>query len=157
MHINVRDILVESVGYNQAYKIAGERPELEDVRLDQDIEGEITVSRLDESLLIRGQIQTAVQLECDRCLSTFTRPMTVSLAQEFAEHPQGDQLPIDDGEIDLAPLIGQELILSLPIKILDRPDCPGLKDVAGNYTNPADAASVKSRARITKGTPRGRT
>jgi uncharacterized metal-binding protein YceD (DUF177 family) len=122
MHINVRDILVESVGYNRTYKISGERPELEGVKLTADIEGEIQVSRLDASLLLTGQMDTAIELECHRCLSTFTRPMRLTFHQEFSENPVDDQLPITKYEIDIIPVIEQELILGIPLKVLDRPD-----------------------------------
>ena len=105
MHINVRDILVESVGHNRTYKISGERPDLETVELVQDIVGEISISRLDASLLVRGQLYTAIQLECHRCLSTFTRPTQFNLHQEYALTPGDDQMPIVDDEIDIDDLI----------------------------------------------------
>ncbi len=158
MHINVRDILVESVGYNRTYKVSGERPDLNEIRLTQDIEGEITISRLEDHLLVRGRLGTEIELECHRCLSTFTRPVRINLRQEFAETPHDDQMLIADGTIDIAPLAEQEIILSLPIKILCRPDCPGIEGAAGKYTKAEDSsARLGSKARITKGTTRGRT
>ena len=158
MHINVRDLLVESVGYNRTYKISGERPDFEDIRLDQDIEGEIQISRLDNSLLVTGQLSTAILLECDRCLRTFTRPLRANLHQEYAESPVDDQLPIVDESIDIAPLAEQEIILGTPIKKLCRIDCPGIEDVAGKYTKEDNTDTrVITNARITKGPKRGRT
>ena len=133
MHINVNDILRESVGHSRNYTISGERPELVDVKLTQDIAGEITISRLDDSLLVRGHLQTEIELECHRCLSTFTRPIGINLSQKYAMRPVDDQMPIVDNQIDLAPLAQQEIILSLPIKLLCRPDCPGIVEVAGKY------------------------
>jgi uncharacterized protein len=158
MHINVRDILTESVGYNRAYKVSGERPKLEGIELAEVIEGEITISRLDESLLVRGQLRSEIRLECHRCLSTFTRPITINLKQEFAANPAEEQLPTEGDEIDLAPLVEQEIILSLPIKLLCRPDCPGIVEADGMYAKPLDQpVRLQDRARITKGTSRGRT
>lgn len=152
MHINVRDILAESVGYSRAYKITGEHPNLEAVRLATDIAGEISISRLDASLLIRGHVITEIELECHRCLRTFTRPTKVNISQEFAVDPSDDQLPIADDVIDLAPSIEQEIILNLPIKVLCRPDCPGLAGIEGKYNKSEDiSVRLASRARITKG------
>jgi uncharacterized protein len=152
MHINVRDILIESVGYSRTYKISGERPELKGVRLTQDIEGEITISRLEESLLASGRVSTEIELECHRCLRTFACPTRIFLRQEYAKETTDDQLPIADEAIDLAPLIEQEIILSLPIKVLCRPECPGLDGISGKYTTPPDlGARLQARARITKG------
>jgi uncharacterized protein len=158
MHINVRDILVESVGYSRTYKITGERPDLDDVKLTRDIEGEISISRLDSSLLVRGHLMTEIELECHRCLSTFTRPVEFTLKQEYAEAPEDEQMPMDGDVIDIAPLVEQEIILGLPIKILCRPDCPGIKEAQGRYTKEEDiGVRLADRAHITKGTKRGRT
>jgi uncharacterized protein len=157
MHINVHDISTESIGYSRAYKIKGERPELENVRLTADIDGETTISKLEAGLLIRGHISTEIQLECDRCLRTFNRPTTVSFSQMFAENPSDDDMLITDDEVDLAPLIEQEIIVHLPIKILHDPNCPGIENAPEKYTREDTSTSLRSQARITKGTQRGRT
>src|SRR6266403_4902173 len=128
MHINVRDILVESVGYSRAYKITGEHPDLESVKLTRDVEGEITISKLEVSLLVRGHIKTEIELECHRCLRTFNRPSQVNFSQIYMEHPVDDEFPIEDGHIDLAPLIEQEILVNLPIKILHDPNCAGIEN-----------------------------
>jgi uncharacterized protein len=109
-------------------------------------------------LLVRGQLYTEIELECHRCLSTFTQAVKISLTQEFAATPGDDQMPLDGDDLDIAPLIEQEIILSLPIKVLDRPDCPGIVEAAGKYTKQEDvSARLQDRAHITKGTKRGRT
>ena len=149
MHINVRDILAEDLGYNRTFTISGEEPTLESVILKSPIEGQIQIAKLEAGLLVEGEISTEIELECHRCLRTFTRPTTVRLHQVFSEKPYDDQLPIEDDQIDLAPLLQQEIIVNLPIKILDRDDCPGIElpgsdqdDSGGSFTN---------HARITKG------
>jgi uncharacterized metal-binding protein YceD (DUF177 family) len=157
MHINVRDILVESVGYSRAYKITGERPDLATVRLTSGIEGEITISKLEAGLLVRGSVSTEIELTCDRCLRTFTRPIRVSFSQLFSENPSDDDMLIEDDEIDLAPLVEQEVILALPIKILHDPNCPGIENAPEKYTKEDISTSLKTKARITKGPKRGRT
>ncbi|HEY2003630.1 MAG TPA: DUF177 domain-containing protein [Candidatus Saccharimonadia bacterium] len=157
MHVDVRDILAESVGYRRAYKIMGERPELEQVKLTKDIEGEITISRLELGLLVQGRLTSEIELVCDRCLRTFARPTQFHFQQLFAREPADDEMPIEDGLIDLAPLAEQEILLSLPIKILHAPDCPGIEDAAEKYTKEDIGTRLKDQARIKKGTQRGRT
>jgi uncharacterized metal-binding protein YceD (DUF177 family) len=153
MHINVRDFLAESIGFSRAYKIAGERPALATVVLTHDITGEVTVARLDEAKLrVEGHLSTEVQLECHRCLRTFTRPVSVNFRQIYAEAPRDDELPVVKSEIDLAPLMEQEIILSLPIKILHSPDCPGIKGVSEQFTDDEPPGTrLGDRAHITKG------
>lgn len=151
MHINVRDFLAESVGFSRAYTISGEQPAMESVQLVEAINGEVTIAKLPEaSVLVEGGISTAIQLECHRCLRTFTRPVSVRFKQIFAEQPEDDDMPITDNEIDLVPMMEQEILLSLPIKILDRPDCPGIEALSEDDSD-KPGTSLKDRARITKG------
>ena len=158
MHINVHDILVESVGYSRTYKITSERPDLEAVILTRDIEGEISISRLDNSLLVRGHLAAEIELECHRCLSTFSRLVEFSLKQEYAEEPVDEQMQFEDDVIDIALLVEQEIILGLPIKILCRLDCPGIQEAKGRYTKEDNiGVRLADKAHITKGTHRGRT
>jgi uncharacterized protein len=156
MHINVHEFLAEDVGYNRTFAITGERPTLNSVTLTQPVNGSITISRIDEGVLVEGDIETEIELECHRCLRTFARSVAVSFAQIFAEAPTGDDMPIIRGDLDLAPLIEQEILVNLPIKLLCRPDCPGVEGVEDQYS-PAPASSrLKDKARITKGSHRGR-
>lgn len=156
MHINVRDFLSESVGFSRAYKIAGERPKLETVQLTKDIEGELTITRLEVALLVKGHFETETSQVCDRCLRTFSRPTKVKFEQFYAEAPGDDEMPIIDDEIDLAPVVEQEILLDLPIKLLHSPDCQG-ETAASKYTKVDVTSRLKDQARITKGTKRGRT
>lgn len=149
MHINVRDILAEDLGYNRTFTISGEEPTLESVILKRPIEGQIQIAKLEDGLLIEGEISTEIELECHRCLRTFTSPTSVRFRQVFSEKPYDDQMPIEGDQIDLAPLIQQEIIVNLPIKILDRPDCPGIK-IPGSHHD-GDGESFTNHARIKKG------
>lgn len=137
MHINVRDILAESVGTQRNYKVSGERPELKNSKLLADLEGEFTISRLESGLRVQGRLETEVELECHRCLRAFAHPLKLRFQQVYAEDPGDDELPIKrerGGTIDLAPAIDQEIILSLPLKILCRPDCSGIVTPASKRT-----------------------
>ena len=72
--------------------------------------------------------------------------------------PVDDEMPIVDQNIDLAPLIEQEMLLSLPIKILHSEDCKGIENASDKYTREEQGIRrLQDQARITKGTKRGRT
>jgi uncharacterized protein len=132
MHIEVSDILAQSIGYRTGFEIAGEHPEIEDVTLLDDINGNVDLTRVENGLLLGGKISTSMELECHRCLRAFAYPLEVKLTGEFAATPEPDQWPIEaDGVIDLAPPIRQELIVNIPIKQLCKADCLGLCTVCG--------------------------
>jgi uncharacterized protein len=132
MHVKVNDILAQEVGYQTGFEIAQEAIEIEDVVVAEPLNGYIKMTRLEETLLAKGDITTAVQLECHRCLRTFNHPLTLKVTGEFNLKPVEEQWPIArDWTIDLAPMMSQEIILQLPIKQLCEPDCPGLCDECG--------------------------
>ena len=158
MHINVREFLVEDVGYHRSYRIAGERPSLDAVKLMADIEGGLTISRLEAELLVQANLSTAIELECHRCLRSFTRPVRLVFAQPYSKQPDDDQLPIEHSEINLDSAIEQEILVGLPIKIICQPDCEGVEGVDKRYTKEdAGPRRLGDTARITKGPQRGRT
>jgi DUF177 domain-containing protein len=151
MHVKVQEFLAEDVGYRRSFAITGERPSFDGLKLTKDIDGELTISRLDDGLLVDGTVTTELELVCDRCLRSFTRPVRLGFEAVYRDHPEDDEWPIDHDSIDLAPLIEQELIVSQPIKQLDRPDCPGIATTATSEADSAPSMRVGDRARITKG------
>ena len=150
MHVNVREFLAEDIGYRRSFQITGERPELEGLKLANDINGEITISRLEDGLLVSGSAKTELELTCDRCLRSFTRPVQFRFERMYRDHPVDDDLPIIGDSIDLQPLIEQELLVVQPIKQLCRPDCPGITPSSSDEPA-APSLRVGDRARITKG------
>ncbi len=126
MRLNVRDFLAEETGYSRTFAIQGEKPEFENVTLARPVNGEITVTKLERDLMVTGNAHTAITLECHRCLESYDKPVAVRLEQVYAEQPSEDEMPISSDEIDLAPLVEQELLLVQPIKLLCREDCEGV-------------------------------
>lgn len=151
MHINVQHILAEELGHNQTFTVTDERPAFDQVTLTVPLSGEIKIARLDDGIVVTGRIWCEIELECHRCLRSFVRPVSVRFEQLFIEQLTDDGMLIDpEGSIDLMPLLQQEILLSLPIKLLCRDDCLGLDDVASGATDEPDH-SLGTTARITKG------
>ncbi len=127
MHIHVRDLLAEETGHNRTFAIEGEQPKTLSLVLTQPVNGEVTVTKLgDKQLTVNGRIATQLQLECHRCLRSYTSDVEADFEQIYAVSPSEDELPITDEQIDLAPLIEQELVLRQPIKLLCQVDCVGI-------------------------------
>lgn len=127
MHINVRDILAEDTGYRRHFTVSDEKPELSEVELVEPIAGTLTITKTSpQAVAVDGVITTVTKLECHRCLRPFDHPVRVSIKQVYAVSPIDDEGPITKDEISLDDVVQQEILLSLPIKILDRQDCPGI-------------------------------
>ncbi|MEE8637840.1 MAG: DUF177 domain-containing protein [Candidatus Margulisiibacteriota bacterium] len=92
------------------------------------------------SVLVKGRVETEIELECSRCLKTFKYPLAVEIEEEFSRRPtefkgggetelkEADFIyPIEkDNSIDLTEVIRQNLLLAIPIKTLCSPDCTGI-------------------------------
>lgn len=89
----------------------------------------------------RGRITGSVALECSRCLGPaafvidgeFTRVLVprgtdqaAALGAADGAHEEPDVAVFDDGLIDLAPVVREEILVALPYALLCREDCPGL-------------------------------
>ena len=151
MYVNVQDFLAADVGYRRSFEIAGEKPDMPGLNLTAPIDGEVTISRLDDGVLVNGTIRTGLEHVCDRCLRSFTRPERINFDRVFRDTPEDDELPIEKDSINLAVLIEQELILAQPIKQLDRRDCPGVEAPIDTTPQVAPSYRIGDRARITKG------
>ncbi|MBI3651237.1 MAG: DUF177 domain-containing protein [Acidobacteria bacterium] len=97
-------------------------------------------TREGEEVLLRGSIQTAVQFDCDRCLTKFTLPITQNFdllylpgnasRKAHEEHElQDDDLSIAyyQGQvIELDDLVREQIQLTLPMSRLCQEACRGL-------------------------------
>ena len=94
------------------------------------LKGVITATRTTEGIYIQGQLQSATVIECVRCLEETVVPLDFSIDELFFYPPQsappGENRVGEDGMIDLATLVRELSLLSLPTKVLCRPDCLGL-------------------------------
>lgn len=127
MRVDVKDILIEDTGFSRDYTFIDETPELDEVTLVAPVDGEVTVTKLEElSLQAEGRFRTQIELECHRCLNTFEKSVEHNFSRTYAKKPIEDELPIEDKQIDIALAIRDEILVRLPIKILCQPDCLGV-------------------------------
>jgi len=97
---------------------------------------------------IRGRVGTSLEVCCDRCLVSVTipveqdfdlsyRPVSTIARAEEVELPE-DELEVGffsgDG-IELADVVTEQVILSVPMKVVCRTDCRGLCPVCGANLN----------------------
>lgn len=103
---------------------------------------------VNSDIRIRGRLDTRLEMECDRCIAQmelavsqdfdlFYRPVSAMAREEESEVAGGDlEVGFYPGEgVDLADLVREQVILSLPMKRICRPDCRGLCPVCGLNLN----------------------
>jgi len=150
---NVAQLLKQPSGARRIYDIDNaDVPPLDDaVSVVGPFRGHVRFTRVGNGLLVTGALETTVELECTRCLSTFLARPRFEIEEEFRPtldvvsgarlEQEPDQDPanlIDEHHIlDLAEIVRQDLLLSLPPSPVCRPDCRGLCPQCGQDLNEA--------------------
>lgn len=118
-----------------------------DVELAGPIDGTIRLQRTNRGILLRGTVAAPLRRTCARCLDPYVETVHLELAEEFlptVDPQRGVPLPApaEDEEalaidaqhqIDLTPVLRDELVLTEPMHPLCRPDCPGLCPGCGRH------------------------
>lgn len=106
--------------------------ELCDRRLHGDVDVAIVLTSTLDRVLAVGEINAGLRTECVRCLTSIERPLTVATSEAFvADPPDEEMFPIEHGQLDLAPLVREAVLLALPDAPLCHPACAGLCPTCG--------------------------
>lgn len=102
---------------------------------------QIQVDNSGDSLLVRGQIESELDVQCDRCLTPFPYPVHINYEDEWVYAPQATEeqsenaMLFDKDDIDLTERILEQIILELPMRFICSPQCKGLCSSCGENLN----------------------
>ena len=139
LRINVGFIVRQSIGYSRDFDFALPTLSLPPDLVLNDLEGTAHVSRTPQGLLVQVQLKAMMPVECVRCLTPFSQPLTTdftelyAFSQRFAT--ESDLILPEDGNMNLEPLVREYMLLEVPINPLCKPDCKGLCPVCGGDLN----------------------
>jgi uncharacterized protein len=108
----------------------------------------LNLSRSGRVVLVKSRVRAEADFCCDRCLEPFPMVLTSEYKASLKPKPAlppDEELEIDKGnletefyegeEIDLTPLIQDQILLTLPAKAVCREDCRGLCQRCGQNMN----------------------
>ena len=81
-----------------------------------------------DAAMISGHLETELELQCQRCLQAIAMPiqldfrLLIDASDELVEASGLDSVYSDDGNIDIAEVVEDELILGLPLVALHEDD-----------------------------------
>jgi uncharacterized protein len=142
---NVAGLLADVPGAERHLEVTGAEISVgDDLRLARPIDGRVRLLRTNRGIVALADLETALALECSRCLRDLELPVTVHLEEEYlpaldlatgrplstSDEPEVARLT-DHHELDLEVPVRDEILLAEPIAPLCRPDCPGLCIVCG--------------------------
>jgi len=157
MVVNVAGMLQEAPGATREVALRDRYLAVgSDVELAGPVDGVIRLQRTNRGILLRGSIQAPLQRTCARCLDPYIETVRVQLAEEYlptVDPQHGVPLPPPDADemalaidahnqIDLGPVLHDELALTEPMHPLCRPDCPGLCPGCGRHMDVGSCSCI---------------
>jgi uncharacterized protein len=116
-----------------------------------DIAVEVDLESTIDDIGLTGVLRVPWTGHCRRCLKPLTETLTIDVEERYAEEPGPEgpdgldgAFPIERGQIDLRPMVREEVLLAIDEARLCRDDCPGLCPICGRDVSvePCDCDSV---------------
>ena len=168
MQLDLTEIL-RNPGTSTERKIEFPAGPFDEWELVEPVTGWVRASNARRNIVVRGKAQTAVQLECGRCLKEFPTAMQLNLdvvvpidffndllgaaAVAEEEDDTGNELTREEiavlfheHALDVTELVRQAIVLAAPIAPVCSDDCPGLPEASlyeGTEGDPRWAALQK--------------
>jgi uncharacterized metal-binding protein YceD (DUF177 family) len=137
--LNVGFLIKEDVGYSRTLEYAEAQTHIGDDLDVRHLRGTLNLTRTPQGILVQGTLTGDVAGECSRCLDAMPITLRGRVDELYyyppAAAPEPELAIPDDLNLDLAPVIRDDLLLSLPIQALCRPDCKGLCPTCGINLN----------------------
>jgi uncharacterized protein len=120
------------------------------LHLSDPIRVQLDLSRTGRILLVKSRVEARVRCTCARCLDSFALTLSSEFKMSLRPRPDPNSAPAEetelsredletdfyDGEeVDVTPLIQDQILLTLPPKVVCREDCRGLCQRCGINLN----------------------
>lgn len=145
MRFNLAQLLQQPVGEHRTYRFDDPLDDAE-LALVEPVHGTAKLTRVNQGVLADVSAQTAIELECSRCLEPFTSLVAIRFAETYVptvDVVTGLAKPATDVDptvvfyldanhnLDLREAIRQHTLLAVPMMPLHDPNCAGLCPVCG--------------------------
>lgn len=146
LKINVGFLLSEALGSAREIPISIPQRVKIDSELDiEALEGRLLLTHTKEGILAQGIIQVKHKRECDRCLDALVHTFDVQVAELFASPPDASKSVFSvsgSGNIDLAPLLREEVLIEAGYRVVCHDSCRGLSAASGLNLNRASETAA---------------
>lgn len=111
-----------------------------------EVEADVVLESVMGGVSAAGTVRAPWAGTCRRCLEHAGGTLVVAVREHFTEGGDGeDTYPLDDGEVDLEPMVRDAVLLELPLAPLCRPDCQGICPTCGADRNVEDCSCAPER------------
>ena len=142
LRLHVGFLIKSPIGTSRDFNFAYEKMQLGDDLTVEHFSGTVNFDRTQQGLLLQGEFGAAADLECVRCLETFSHPLNWSFSDLYSFDKRNitdsGLLVPEDAQINLEPLLREYALLEFPISPVCKPDCKGLCPICGENLNQTD-------------------
>jgi uncharacterized protein len=142
LRLNLGFLINGPIGTSRDFDFDFERFQVSDDLVLDRFNGLARVGRTPQGLLVQGDFQGEIEMECVRCLMPFSQQLHFEFTELYAFSPksvtESELMVPDDAHIDLQPLVREYALLEIPISPLHSPECKGLCPVCGQNLNARD-------------------
>jgi uncharacterized protein len=139
MKIDISELLRKKITSQSIEVVIGENDmfnENNEVKLSKPLKVQIEIKSIGEILILDAKIVGELRLRCSRCLEYFDKPLELDIKEELSTDEESDNYVfMEDEQFDIMPIIENDIIEYLPLKILCDDQCKGLCQNCGTNLN----------------------
>lgn len=114
-----------------------------ELHLARPLDVRLEAQQVGRDVVVRGRVSGEVALECRRCLTAVTVPLEEEVAVLYqagidpaeAEESEVYPLPERGSELDLSPMVREQVVLAVPAYAICTESCRGLCPTCGKNLN----------------------
>lgn len=141
LKLNVGFIIAKSAGFSRTTDLnIQETLQVAPDLFVERLQGSLRLTRTSEGVLLQGELECTRWGECSRCLVETQVSFDLELEELYTvDYRDESAFSIgEDGILDLAPLLREEIIINTPSQLLCRDVCKGLCPNCGQNWNEGD-------------------
>ncbi len=155
MKVEFRQVKAEGSEFDFSVKALDLDLEVDGFKFPEPIEIQLIATRSGDEIICQGQVSTAIEAECSRCLELFEKQINSDLQFVIQFLDVGG--PEDSGDDDFIVLpktaedysiddrVREAIIMELPIKPLCEANCKGLCSMCGGDLNETDCGCTQDK------------
>ena len=151
MAIDLTNLTESSLAFDKEFSTSEIDLSEENIELRGPVQIKGDVRRDGEEIIVSGMIDGDAAINCTRCVTPVEHKLSVPFAVKYmtaeaaAERESAEVDPaeldadvIPESGLELAELVREQIVLSLPMQFFCRPDCKGLCTICGGNRNLID-------------------
>lgn len=140
MKLNLRE-LKDKNSYSKEVELELDKESftsLNNYKIEEPLKFVGTIGEKDNLIFLDGVVQGVLILNCSRCLEEVNYPINVEIHEKLSRNSGNedeDIIFIHNDIIDLATVLENDILFSIPLKVLCKTDCKGLCQQCGTNKN----------------------